>query len=280
MSTPRDQNLSDLQRWMLDAITHPDGPRSGAGAGASSLKGEKPHAVIRRSKNLTSFERINIYHEMYYLRLIEILEGDFSSVRHAAGEERFTALARNFIVEHPSRHYDLGNLGAKFPMFLRRVKNLKHRSFIADLGKLERAIEEVFDETQVAALKTDELLSVPQGRWAEARLRTIPAFRLIASRYPINTYLEAVRKDRDPQIPAAEPTWVCIYRKKFTVWRMDLGHPQFNILTALSRGKTVGEAIETCLELPETATLDLAASIQTWFKDWAASGFFSAVILA
>ena len=272
MSASRDHNLSNLQRWMMDAITHPDGPQSGA-------DGQKPHAVIGRSKNLTSLERINIYHEMYYLRLIEILEGDFESVRHAVGEEFFARLARTFIIEHPSRHYDLGNLGAKFPMFLRGAKDLKHRPFIADMAKLERAIEEVFDEAQVAPLKTDELLSVPQGRWAEARIRTIPAFRLIASRYPINKYLEAVRKKRDPQIPAIEPTWICIYRKKFTVWRMDLDHPQFNILTALSRGKTVGEAIETCLELPEIASLDLATSIQSWFKDWAASGFFSAVEL-
>src|SRR5579863_113528 len=114
MNASKSHNLSDIQRWVMDVITHPSGARTGieasATGGTSGLKGEKAHTVIRRSKNLTSLERIEIYSTMYYLRLVEILEGDFQAVRHAVGEERFTELARDYITEHPSRYYDLSAL--------------------------------------------------------------------------------------------------------------------------------------------------------------------------
>ena len=273
--------LPDLQRWMMDAITHPDGPRTAeqTKAGSSSLKGEKVHAVIGRSKNLTSLERINIYYEMYYLRLIEILEGDFPALRYAVGEDEFSTLAKDFLVAHPSRYYDLSMLGAKFPKFLRGAKNLKHRSFLADLAKLERSVEEVFDDTHVKSLKTDELLSIPQQRWADARIGMIPALRLISSRFPINGFMEAYRKEAYPQIPAPKPNWVCIYRRNYEVWRKDLDHPEYAILTALAKGKTVGEALAGALELPEMPK-DVGAAVTGWFKNWAANGFFSKIELA
>ena len=275
--------LPDIQRWMMDAITHADGPRAGAEqtgkTAATSLRGEKVHAVIGRSKNLTSLERINIYHEMYFLRLIEILEGDFPAVRYAVGEDAFTPIAKDFLVAHPSRYYDLSMLGAKFPKYLRGAKNLKNRAFLADLAKLERSVEEVFDDQQVTSLKTDELLSIPQQRWAEARIGMIPALRLISSRFPINGFMEAFRKEAYPQIPAAKPNWVCIYRRNYEVWRKDLDRPEFTILTALSKGKTVGEALGSAIELPEMPK-DIGAAVTGWFQNWAANGFFSKIELA
>ena len=280
MSSAKTPSLSELQRWMMDVVTHPEGASAGIDAasksGTSGLKGQKAHSIVRRSKNLTSLERIGIYQEMYFLRLIEILEGDFSAVRHAIGEDDFPEVAKAYVVAYPSKHYDLCNLGAKFSIFLRAAKTLKHRAFLADLAKLERAIEEVFDEKQVKPLTIDELLGVPKEQWINMRLATVPALRLISSRYPINAYFEAVRADEHPLIPAARATWLAVYRKKnFQVWRMELDRPQFAMLTALARGKTVGQAVEACLEVPEAQSLDLAASVKSWFDEWAASGFFA-----
>ena len=283
MSNAKAPKLSDLQRWMMDAITHPDGIRAGIDSSRNSppaIKGQKAHAIVRRSKNLTSLERINIYHEMYYLRLIDILRGDFPAVLYALGDDVFTEMAREYIIAHPSQHYDLNGLGAKFPGFMRGVKRLKHRIFLGDLAKLERAIEEVFDEQPAKALTVDELLRVPQDQWVNARLQPVPALRLVASRFPINDFLEAVRGEKDPLLPAAKASHLVVYRKKnLRVWRLDLDAPQFAMLNALVRGKTVGQAVELCMEAPDAQSIDLAASVKRWFDEWAAFGFFSAVKL-
>ena len=281
MSSAKAPQLSDLQRWMMDAITHPDGIRAGIDSSKNSppaIKGQKAHAIVRRSKNLTSLERINIYHEMYYLRLIDIVIGDFPSVKYAVGDEALTDLARQYVIAHPSYHYDLNQLGAKFSGFLRGATALKHRAFLADLAKLERWVEEVFDEQQDKALTVDQLLSVPQDQWINARLQPVRALRLMTSRYPVNDFFEAVRAEKEPLIPAAKATNIVVYRKKnLRVWRMELDRPQFAMLNALVRGKTVGQALEVCLEIPEASTLDLAASVKSWFDAWATAGFFCAV---
>jgi len=267
----------------MDVISHEQGAEAGIEAAAksgNSLKAQKASDVVRRSKSMTSLERLQIYHTSYYMRLVDILSSDFNAIKYAVGDDVFAELARDFISKHPSERYSLNFFGGKFSAFLRGVKKLKHRAFLSDVAKLQWANEEVFDAPQAPTLSVDELLSVPQAKWPEAKLRTIPAIRLISSRYPISAYFTAYRKEQTPTIPHASPTWLCVYRKEYDIWRMDLTRPEYTVLTALSRGKTVGAALESALELPEMKDLDLGATVTEWFRIWTRSGFFSKVELS
>lgn len=279
MNTSIPQSLYDVQRWMMDVITHPKGSTAGAAATATdktnTLAGRKPHAVVVRSKNLTSRERIEIYGNMYFWRLQDCLEGDFQSVKYAVGNAEFAELCKSYLVKYPSRYYNLNRLGDRFSKFLRAQKNHPHRIFLAELAELERAIEVVFDAPRKASVRRSVIRRVSKEAWPETRVEFIPAFSLHAFTHPINAFVDAVRKDSGPSKPAKEKSWVAVYRKNYTVWRMDLNRQQFVILSMLQSGKTVSAALEAGLSVQGTDFNHILGQIATWFELWAARGFFS-----
>jgi len=281
MNNPIPQSLYDVQRWMLDVITHPEGVVAGAvateGDATNALAGRKPHAIIARSTALTSRERIEIYGNMYFWRLQDCLDSDFQSVKYAVGDAEFADLTKAYLVKHPSRYYNLNRLGDRFAAFLRAQKAHPHRIFLAELAELERAIEVVFDAPRATSIRRSAIGHVPQEVWADTRVGFIPAFSLHAFTHPINAFVDAVRKENGPSMPSRAKTWVAVYRKNHAVWRMDLNRQQFVILSTLHSGKTVGESLEAGLAVPGTDLNVIAGQVASWFELWAARGFFAAL---
>src|SRR4029078_6340891 len=80
--------------------------------------------------------------------------------------------------------------------------------FLAELARLERAVEEVFHAPQAAPVALERLQSIPPDHWTDAVFVTIPALRLFEFGFPVNGYLQAVIDQTAPSIPARMPTWI------------------------------------------------------------------------
>lgn len=263
---------------MQELLTHPGGPGAGAASSAarSALAATIPD-VFLPSRELTSEERVGVYAEMYFMRLIEVLEEEFPALVHLLGHERAHELFHAYVVAHPSRHYSLNELGRKLEVFLREGAGaLEPRSFALELARLERAIQDVFDAPECTSLTADAIAAVPAEHWPRARLVPIPAFALFAFEHPVNAWYQAF-KDSDPRpVPAPEPSYLAVFRQEGRVWRMDLSREQHALLAALASGHALEPAL---LELAG-AGHDLAAiapELQGWFRTWAAEGFFARV---
>lgn len=270
--------LAELERWMQALLTHPDGPRAGAASpeARTALPATLPE-VFLPSKQLTSEERVGVYAEMYFLRLLEVLEEEFPALVQLLGHERAHELFQAYVVAHPSRHYSLNVLGQKLEAFLRdEVPALESRAFALELVRLERSIQDVFDAPECTSLATDAIAAVPPERWGGARLVPIPALALHAFTHPLNVWYQAFRNDAPIEVPVPDPSWLVVFRQEGRVWRMDLAHAQHALLSALTRGDTLEGALAALAE----DGLDLAAigpELQGWFRTWAAEGFFERV---
>lgn len=274
--------LDRVERWMQEVITHPAGTAAGLRAPAArrhaDVSARTLGKLVAPSKALTSFARLEIYSQQYIWRLIEVLGDEFPTVRRTVGHPRFGELVTEYLTRHPSKSYSLAPLGAKFPRFLaREAKRLEHRAFLADIARLERTIEEVFDDAEVKPVAIDDLLAIPAERWPQARVRTIPALRLLALRHPVNDYVRAMREEKPAPIPGAERSWLLVFRRDFVVWRAPLTRERYGLLRALVAGKTLGEALEACLAVRGVDAGKVAASLQGWFREWAGDGLFAGV---
>jgi hypothetical protein len=229
------------------------------------------------SPRLTASERLSIYADMVRLRLADCLRQDFPGVAHAVGGDRFDALCDAYIERHPSRHYSLNVLGARFADFLRDEAGLRRqRVFLAELARLERAVQDAFDSPPSTALRGEELLRVPQGQLASLRLVFAPGVRLLATTYPVDEFLQSVYDGRKPRVPARKRAWTLVYRHDFVVWRARIDRERFTLLDALRDGVTLGEALARCAALPRVDAAKLGASVSGWFEEWAGEGLFVA----
>src|SRR5229473_831951 len=116
-----------------------------------ALRGESRdvEACFLGTPDLGAAERVRIYSDMFVWRQVDALREDFPEVAARLGEDGFFRLARAYVLAHPSEH--------------------------PDLGRVEWARSEVFLEADRAPLET---LALDPDRFAQARLRLIPALRL------------------------------------------------------------------------------------------------------
>ncbi len=281
----RAPRLDQLERWMLEVVSHPAGV-SGA-LEAESARRQMPAGaqrledVVEPSKSLSAAERLEIYAGMYYCRLVDVLVEDYKTVRHVLGPDRFAEIATAYVDAHPSTHYSLSMLGRAYPEYLRdEAPDVPDRQFVFEVARLERSVEEVFDAPRAPALEVDALLAVPQDRWAELRFRMAPALRLHAFLYPVDDFYQAVRDETPMTVPARARSWLAVFRRHFKVWRMPLTEPQHTLLDALIRGLPLGAALEAVAELPGVDPEALLGSLREWFANWAGEGLFAEVEFA
>lgn len=231
--------------------------------------------VVTPSKTLSPVERVGVYQGMYILRMVEALEGDYPAVAHFLGAHRFEHVVEDYAAEHPSSHYSFNQFGRRFPEFLRHSRHVRRKAFACDLARLELAVTEVFDAAESPRLSPEDLEKIPEEAWPEARLAPIEAFRLLEFGHNANAYLQSVKEKSEdhPEIRRLQ-TRVAVWRRNYEVWRLDLGRPAFELLSALARGKPFGKAVAAAARRLQGSAGD---QLFRWLRDWVAEGMFQRV---
>jgi hypothetical protein len=293
------RQLAQIQRWLQAVITHADGVEAGLASvearSAIDVSPDQVEDVVDPSKRRTSVERLEVYANAYYARLLECLRDEFPALLHAVGEEVFDGLAFGYLQSYPSQSYTLSELSRQFAQYLEETRprddddanvSPSWPDFMIDLVQLERCYSEVFDgpgAERLALLRAEDLRDLAPDAWVDARLICVPCLRLLSLRFPVHEYATAVREKQDPDLPEPEPTWLAVSRINYVVRRWTLTRVQFELLAALVAGQTVGSAIEGAAKLAVESgeSVDrLAESLRDWFAEWSSAGFFRALQLA
>ena len=291
------RSLDVVQRWFQAVVTHPEGVEGGVESEEAQrlihLKRAELEAVIGRSRNLTAAERMGIYANAYYARLLECLAAFFPLLQKALGAEVFDGFAFEYLQHYPSKSYTLDRLGESFTRFLEETRPepeegeepgaLGWPDFLIDLSVFEWNLNQVFDGPGVEGkpLLTAELLQTfPPERFAESRLVPVPCLRLLAFRFPVNAYFTASRhaeEGEELEIPDPAPEFLALSRRDWVVRRFPLTLAQHALLEKILAGATVGEAIAAAADVSGLDDEALGAELQSWFRIWVAEGFFQAI---
>ncbi len=271
--------LDLIERWLQALFTDADGIKAGLRRGDAGKilphTTENLESLVLPSKQLSSLERLSIYRNMYFSRLIEVMAEEFPTVQHLLSKELFGTIVTDYVSRYPSTHYSLTRLGSRFPAYLADdAIDLPEYEFAADVAMVERAMEDVFDAPHVEPIRFEDLVAIPTKRWSDVHLQTIPALRLMQLQYPVNNYITAVREKYQMDVPPLAPAYVAVYRHNYRVWRVDLDAQRFALLSALQRGESLGAALELCADLPGVDPAGLTEAIGAWFHEWTKVGLF------
>lgn len=285
--------LDVVQRWFQAVITHPGGVHEAIdGDAARALISVSPHeleTVIGRSRRLDAEGRLKIYADAYYARLIECLEGSFPMVARTLGKQLFAEFSIGYLQAHPSNSYTLNRLGDQFADWLQATRPPRDADepdqpqwpeFLVDLARLEWAIDGVFDGPgveQQAVVDAETVAGLTASQLLGARLKTVPCLRLMTFRFPVSEFYEAARRaldDDEPTVPQPRPSWLALTRRDHVVRRIALSQAQYELLSVLHAGGTVGDAIERAATTVNWSDEQLAASLSNWFRLFTAAPLF------
>ena len=292
--------LSAVQRWFHAVVTHPDGVDAGIESDAAQaiapLSREQLEEMVTRSSKVSARDRLAIYANAYYARLIECLGESFPVLKRTLGEDVFNGFAFGYLQQYPSRTYTLNRLGDGFARYLDetrpdRAEQLPANEkpavdwpdFLIDLATLEWTIEQVFDGPGVEGrpvLAADDLNGISPQAWPELHLRLAPCLHLLRHRFPVNEYYTNVRQaetGKDVPFPGPGDCFLAVTRRDYVVRRVPLSRPQYELLASLQKGDPVGAAIAAAASASDLDDAYLALQLRQWFRFWVEHQFFSAI---
>jgi len=144
--------LLELQRTMTASVMRQLTSDFGMQEKTVDGKPMQAHAAtfIKSGKELSSFERLEIYNRQYWFRVLSNFADDFPGLCAALGEKRFDALAVAYLADNPSTSYTLRNLGSNLVGWLRDNPKWagKRYDLVLDIARLEWAYVEAFDNAE------------------------------------------------------------------------------------------------------------------------------------
>lgn len=152
--------------------------------------------------------------------------------------------------------------------------------FVAELDQLERCRDELLggpgdqgrvplEPVQVDTISRDELA------WSHFHLSA--GSRLLAFRYPVVAYFEAVRAGREPDPPAPANTFAVLVRTGAAVSIHQISRLEFVVLGLLERGETLGDALAVVDSGDGSGRTALGEEPEAWIERWARRGLLRSI---
>ena len=247
---------------------------------------------IKPNDRLTSFERLQIYNQQYWWRLLASFAEDYPGLRAVIGQRKFDRLGIAYIEACGSISWTMRNLGRRLEDFLRAHPDLTapHERLAVDVARVEWARVLAFDDPEKRRLQPEQIATVPADR---LRISLQPYITLLELSHPVDELLlklkeseietgafsNAVSSDRPRRRmrltarPSRKPIYLAVHRHKLSVYYKRLEPEAFQLLTALRNDAPLeaacAQAFADSKALPETN----AAKVQQWFATWMRLGW-------
>ncbi|MFN7952029.1 MAG: DNA-binding domain-containing protein [bacterium] len=278
-------NLDRTERLLWRLITAPEGVAKGLVA-EGDPHGALLAEVLEGDPRLSAVEHLDIYANMYFARLIDVLRKDFPVVERALGPVHFHNLVTDFLLAHPPSHYSLRYLGAPFPSYLRDHALARERPGLGDLAAFEWALVDVFDDGDAATIDATELQGIAADDWPCLVLEPIAALRVLDLDAAVQaTWLAAQDADAcdhdahaadhvhdaPAELPPPRPGGQAmrIWRREHEVLHREIDGVERRALDALRDRRTFAELCEIVGALvgADEAPASAATLLATWLAD-------------
>ena len=255
--------LRELQARFLRSIATTPERSDGHGFDPALLE------LVEGRGRLGSTDRLGVYTEMYWARLLDVLRDDFPRVAAVLGADRFTALAGAYLERHPSTDPSVRWVGAYFAAFLAERGRVDEQPFLTDLARLEWTRLAVFDAADAVPLRLEALRAIPPSKWPRLTFHPVPALRVLRCAWPVHELWAA----DDPKAAATTvrpaATVLRVWREAFAVYQTPVDAVEHVALRQLLAGAPFGvmcDRLEAVLPPPAVAR-EAGALILRWVED-------------
>lgn len=242
--------LNDLQVCLKSEIT--------------SLEDHTPVPFIVKER-MDVEDRLAVYSDAYFSRIVEALEIDFEATCKVLGKETFFELVKDYLKEFPSTSTNIDEIGSKLPDFIRKLDPGITIPYLSELAQVEWALIEAFYADDLPLFDPNSLRKVPHASWDKVKLIMDTSVKLIETKWPVHIIWEARKSSIVPEIRQS-PGLYLIYRNGYSVELREKSETEFKALKLAQDGQNIGTI---CEGLKKEMTSEELMMI---FKSWMQSG--------
>lgn len=263
-------SLRDFQLWLKWVITDPRGV-------TVALNDPTPNVAYCKDRYTSptpsylefisspSFtertERLDIYAEGYFSRILDSMKETFSKTRKAVGDETFTLLVADYLKAFPSKFTSIDEMGCNFPKFISEFKAIKLDDWIFDLAHFEWSWMESFYAEDV---KIQDGWQNELAKNNDSTLLIHPSVRLLHSQWPILRLIQLLDSDEDLVIgdfSKKSENAMIIYRTSGEISYEEISLPCFKILQKLKNENSLNETLS---QIQNIDHIDIAQTFSFW----------------
>lgn len=221
-------------------------------AGRAPLDG----GLFAGSATLSPLDQIGIYREQYALRLGEAVRDDLLGLRALVGFERLDAWVTTYLAVHPSRTWSLARVAHAFPDWL---AGQSVRPVELEMARVDLAVQRGFTAPVGTPLSVADLVGLPA-------LALAPDVTLLWNTTNAHVLRSALLAERE--VPAVEEGLevpLVLHRKGLGMRHQVLEPGAWHVLSALSGGAGVLQAIEEAVQVGALDADDVESAVARWF---------------
>jgi hypothetical protein len=272
--------LKSTQEWFAGIITNrlsedqsicPQAP-------SGMLIAEEAAKYIAPSPNLRPHQRMQIYNQQYWWRLLKALHDNFPLLTRLFGYHAFNEeIAIPYLMKYPPNHWSLIALGDRLPKWIQEEYSHADRPLILNAVQLDWAFTDSFVSAQNAPLNLPNLIQDNSQNLLSHVFYLQPYIHLFKWDYDLLSFRDAFLKEKVeywtendfPSLLKEKTYYFILYRSpKNHVISKEISAGEYLLLNCFKNGSTLESACEL-LEQQDTFIYEQAAShLQQWFQDW------------
>lgn len=217
--------------------------------------------------------RLRVYRHHVFHSLATALSTTFPTVQALVGDEFFRAMARAFVAGTLPTHPVLSEYGAGFASFVEGYAPAGGLPYLADMARLDWALNVAFHSPAAPRLGAAELAAVPAEQLPAKSVSLAPGAAVVRSVYPIDRIWAAAQPGASGETVelASGGARLLALRRADDAGFVTLSTGEAGFLEALAAGQSLEDAATAAL------SAEPAFDLSTTFSRLLASQIFAAM---
>src|SRR5919204_2510686 len=198
---------------------------------------------------LRASARMAVYRHHVFTSLTAALEVTYPVVCRLVDRRFFGWVADRYIRAHLPAGPCLFEYGGDFPAFLAAFPACAHLPWLADVARLEWAMNVALHAPDAVALEPDMVRALEPGALSKLTLRLEPSVTLIESAWPVDAIWRANQPGDDGMVDVSSgAARLQVWRPGDDVVLSALSPATFSFRAALAAGLTLEDAVQRALD--------------------------------
>ncbi|MBS4167861.1 DNA-binding domain-containing protein [Parachlamydia sp. AcF125] len=270
--------LQSIQEWFGSIIARPidiDSHMNPISPSGQPMEMEAAHYIVP-SPTLEPAQRIEIYNQQYWWRLLNVLHDTFPLVTRLFGYRDFNQiLGFPYLVLYPPSHWFLQAIGDRLSLYIQECYRADDFQFVYDAAQLDCAFNQAFYTAHISTNLHEMMRGDSEAVLAKS-LKLQPHMQIFAFKYELVKFREAFLKQEpdywlEHDFPELKhtPCYCAVFRNRNNqVVTAPLAPDEYHFLSLFRTGCSIDQACEWLEEQTDSIFKNSAENLQEWFHKW------------
>ncbi len=236
--------------------------------------------LIAPSPTLKPYQRVQIYHQQYWWRLLKCFQENYPTVSRLFGYDSFhQQLVVPYLTAHPPSHWALCRLGETFPQWLEMHYHAGDRYLVTSTAQIDRAAGQAF---WARALPPIDFASLSPEEKLSQHLVLQPHIHLFSLQGDLFTFRDAFLQhpaeyyntNAFPTVHYGDYHFVLYRTRQNMVTWKQISRAEKTTLSLFQRGNSIQQVCAVLEEQGGDLLEEALSQIPFWFKQWTVLSWF------